>query len=64
MQNTVPSIQPTDPSTGSLPMSSTGTLGPMPDFHSAPPGFEGPKLKDYLPFMKPKTFGLIQLNLS
>lgn len=57
MQNTLPSIQPTDPSTGSLPMSSTGTLGPMPDFHSAPPGFEGPKLKDYLPFMKPKTFG-------
>ena len=62
MQNTVPSIQPTDPSTGSLPMSSTGTLGPMPDFHSAPPGFEGPKLKDYLPFMKPKTFGKGRVN--
>jgi hypothetical protein len=34
----------------------------MPDFHSAPPGFEGPKLKDYLPFMKPKTFGKGRVN--
>ncbi|CAC5365468.1 PTPN23 [Mytilus coruscus] len=42
---------------GVLPGSTSGPIGPMPDLHASLPGFEGPKLKDYLPFMKPKTFG-------
>lgn len=40
-------------SDGSLP---TATMPPQPTLNTIP-GFEGPKLKDYLPFMKPKTFG-------
>ncbi|XP_063417338.1 tyrosine-protein phosphatase non-receptor type 23-like [Mytilus trossulus] len=42
---------------GVMPGSPSGPIGPMPDLHASLPGFEGPKLKDYLPFMKPKTFG-------
>ncbi|XP_061164355.1 tyrosine-protein phosphatase non-receptor type 23-like [Saccostrea echinata] len=36
----------------------TATIPPQPVAAlNTIPGFEGPKLKDYLPFMKPKTFG-------
>ncbi|XP_062613644.1 tyrosine-protein phosphatase non-receptor type 23-like [Saccostrea cucullata] len=42
-------------SDGALP---TATIPPQPvPALNTIPGFEGPKLKDYLPFMKPKTFG-------
>ena len=40
---------------GSLPTAAVPPH-PMPVLNTMP-GFEGPKLKDYLPFMKPKTFG-------
>lgn len=49
--NTVP--DPASACDGSLP---TATMPPQPTLNTIP-GFEGPKLKDYLPFMKPKTFG-------
>lgn len=52
--NTVPDpASASSASDGSLPMA---TVPPQPTLNTIP-GFEGPKLKDYLPFMKPKTFG-------
>jgi hypothetical protein len=47
-----------NPSDGSLPTAAVPPqpLPTLPTLNTMP-GFEGPKLKDYLPFMKPKTFG-------
>lgn len=54
--NTIP--DPTSSSNSSDSSLPTAAIPPQPlPTLNTIPGFEGPKLKDYLPFMKPKTFG-------